>query len=349
MEKALVICPGRGTYTASELGYLKKHGQGAQHLIDQIDAARNQAGQISVSELDQATQFSAQLHTPGENAAALIYACSLSDFQAIDQEKYEVVAITGNSMGWYTALGLGAALTAQDAFALVNTMGSMMKDEVLGGQIVYPQFDDRWQPDEEKKSLIDARMEAINHMNGCEVYDSIYLGGYRVIGGNEQGLKQLMKTLPKLEGRFPLRLLNHAAFHTPMMADISKKAFELIPKTLFQKPRVPLIDGRGHIWQPYSTQAQALWRYTLGHQVLEPYDFTQAITVGLKEFAPTKLILLGPGSSLGGAMGQTMIQHQWNALNSKAQFLSDQEKDPYLLAMGRDDQRHWVESANSHE
>jgi [acyl-carrier-protein] S-malonyltransferase len=43
---------------------------------------------------------------PGDNASLLIYACALADFAAIDRDRFEVVAVTGNSMGWYLALEL---------------------------------------------------------------------------------------------------------------------------------------------------------------------------------------------------------------------------------------------------
>ena len=77
----------------------------------------------------------------------------------------------------------------------------------------------------------------------------------------------------------------------------------------------------------------------LGHQVYAPYNFTQSITVALKEFAPDHLVLLGPGSSLGGSIGQILIQNKWHNLFSKADFAEKQKKDPFLLAMGLEEQR----------
>ena len=37
-KTAAVICPGRGTYTKAELGYLKKHGPTVSGLVDRIDS-----------------------------------------------------------------------------------------------------------------------------------------------------------------------------------------------------------------------------------------------------------------------------------------------------------------------
>jgi hypothetical protein len=111
---------------------------------------------------------------------------------------------------------------------------------------------------------------------------------------------------------------------------------------LFQSPAVPLVSGRGEIYQPWGTDAEELRSYTLGYQVVAPYDFSKAIEVALKEFAPDRLIVLGPGTTLGGAIGQCLVQHRWRGITSKADFLAAQEKDPFLLAMGLAGQRSFV-------
>jgi hypothetical protein len=103
-----------------------------------------------------------------------------------------------------------------------------------------------------------------------------------------------------------------------------------------------MIDGRGHIWRPFASAREALRRYTFGTQILEPYDFTEAIQVAVKEYAPDRIILLGPGDTLGGAIAQALIAIRWRGLTSKADFQARQAADPLLLAMGRQDQRGLV-------
>ncbi len=113
------------------------------------------------------------------------------------------------------------------------------------------------------------------------MYPSIDLGGYVVLGANRLGLAALLKGLPKIDD-YPFQLINHAAFHTPLLRETSDRAFQVLPMELFHKPEIPLIDGRGCVWQPYSTRIEELYRYTLGNQVVEPYDFTRAVSVALK-------------------------------------------------------------------
>lgn len=341
-QRALVICPGRGTYNKEELGYLQRYHADKLHILDAIDSERAGNGQITVSELDSMQAYSMRQHTAGENAASLIHACSMADYLSIDRDKYDIVGVTGNSMGWYIALAVTQALNEANAAKLINTMGSMMAGGTIGGQSIYPIVDENWIVSQEVVGQIQQAVAAINQELDAELYESIRLGGYMVFGGNDKGLKMLEKALPKLEDRYPIRLFNHAAFHTPLLDDISEKAQQILPASLFDKPAVPLIDGTGQIWQPYSTDVKKLHDYTLGVQVNRTYDFTKAIEVGIKEFAPDKLIVLGPGATLGGAIAQTLIMHKWHDLKDKPDFIARQKDDPMLLAMGMERQRGLV-------
>lgn len=333
-KRVVVICPGRGTYTKETLGYLKKFRPQYNEFIHILDEKRAALNTPTLTALDEEPQFKPQLHTKGENASALIYACSYCDFLSLDKDKYEIVAVTGNSMGWYIALAVAGVLDVHGAFDVINTMGSMMKDGLIGGQMIYPTVDENWIALPERMTLIENALREVNALPDCEAHISIHLGGYAVIGGNQKALDFLLKKLPKIEN-YPFQLINHAAFHTPLLTETSQKAFSILGQDLFQKPKFPLIDGRGHIWQDYATDLNALYDYTFDHQVTQPYDFTTAISVSLKEFCPDHLILLGPGNTLGGAIGQIMIQNNWQNVSSKADFSERQKQDPFLISLGR--------------
>lgn len=342
-ERIAVICPGRGSYTKDTLGYLKPYHSQIADFLQDIDSRRLEINEPTISELDNAQTFQPALHTKGEHASPLIYACSYADFQAIDRNKYEIVAVTGNSMGWYLTLAFAGALDWACAFNVINTMGSMMKSKIIGGQMIYPIVDGDWKASAELKDIVMKCIEAARSAGG-EVHVSIHLGGYIVLGGDQAGLGYMMKNLPKIDN-YPFQLVNHAAFHTPMLQETSQKAFEMLGVELFRRPQIPMVDGRGKIWQPYSTDTEDLWRYTFEDQVVAPYDFTKAVTVTLKEFAPQKLVLLGPGNSLGGSIGQILIQNRWRPtanskeITNKAEFQALQKENPFLISMGLLDQR----------
>ncbi|MCW8906382.1 MAG: ACP S-malonyltransferase [Sedimenticola sp.] len=340
-QTAVVICPGRGSYDPQAIGYLQRHHAGSD-LVALVDDYRRSRGEPTVSELDRMPEYRGDRHAAGEHASALIHACALADYARIDRKRFEVVAVTGNSMGWYLALAAAGALDPDAAIALVDGMGGMMREGLIGGQLLYPVVDEAWQPLPEVEMLLQQQLEQVNRLPGCAAYPSIDLGGMRVIGGNDQALDELKRRLPPSQGRYPALLARHAAFHTPLLAPVSSRARELFPQGLFQRPGLPLIDGRGHVWQPLATDTGELRDYTLGEQVVAPFSFSSAINVAIKEFAPDRLILLGPGSSLGASVGQLLVRERWLGLVDKARFKQRQAEDPFLLSMAVETERKRV-------
>ncbi len=339
-KRAVVICPGRGSYTKENLGTLQNRSSIKQDL-QLIDEERSKRNYPSISDLDAADKFKVSLHTKGEHASPLIYACAKADFIEIDKEKIEVVAVAGNSMGWYLTLAFAGALNPYDSYHLIQTMGSMMEKELIGGQVIYPVIDENWQLDPVKIKQVEDLLKEINSDQEAQVYTSIHLGGYKVLAGNKKGVALLLEKLPKIEP-YPFQLVNHGAFHTPLLKEISEIAEHSLYKIKFGNPSIPMIDGRGHIWPTYASNSKELYDYTLGHQVTETYDFTKSIEVALKEFAPDHLILLGPGNSLGGSIGQILIENQWLGITNKSDFQNRQAEDPFLISMGVAEQRSLV-------
>ena len=340
--KALVICPGRGTYNTQELGYFKRHHADKKSLIDAVDSYRIAQGQTPISTLDGAERYQLREYSRGDNASALIWSCAYADYLSINPDRYQVCALTGNSMGWYIALGCAGALNPANALRLINSMGTLMQQSLLGGQLIYPLVDENWQPIPGRRQQLQQLLAAINAQPGAELYRSIELGGMLVFGGNEAALEALEQALPPEQERFPMRLFNHAAFHTPLQHPIAAQGRSQLPAELFQQPQLPLIDGRGSQWRPHATNPKALYDYTLGHQVTEPYDFSRALQVAVREYAPDKLVILGPGTSLGGAVAQALIDIRWQGWSSKQDFIRAQQDDPYILSMGMDEQRDLV-------
>ena len=333
-ERIVIICPGRGSYTRDTQGYLNKYIQSSSNKIKYMDDERNNAGLPTLTEID-SQKFKASIHMKGEHASTLIYACSLVDYYSIDQSKYKIVAILGNSMGWYSTLSFSKSLHYQKAYGLIDVMGSMMKNKIIGGQIIYSIADDVWNIN---KDLMKQCLKEVEKV-GAKI--SIYLGGYIVIGADQEALNTLLKRLPKKDN-YPFQLPYHAAFHTPLLQSISKEAKEIFSKDTFLKPQTPIIDGRGYIWSPWSTNETDLWNYTFDHQVSNTYDFTKSLTVSIKEFSPDKIVLLGPGNTLGGAIGQILCKLKWKNIASKKDFVSLQKENPFLISMGIPDQRELI-------
>ena len=337
-KSAVVVCPGRGTYNKGELGYLARHFPDPA-LLAAFDNQRSEAGQDPLSTLDGADRFSLARHTRGDNASGLIFAATLGDFLSIDRSAIEIVAVTGNSMGWYSALACAGAVSPEDGFTIANTMGTFMQEALIGGQLVYPFLGDDWVPDMARKADLLALVARIDAQAEHVLALSIDLGGMLVLAGNDAGLAAFEQAVDPIDGRFPMRLGNHAAFHTCLQQPVAQRGRDTLAPGLFGQPELPMIDGRGAIWWPHSTSTQALWDYTLGHQVTQSYDFTRAIAVAAREFAPDLFIVTGPGTTLGGAVAQSLVLAGWHGMDSKSTFKQAQDAAPLLVSMGMESQR----------
>jgi len=333
--RALVVCPGRGSYQKAQLGSL----QDGHPVIQELDRFRQDLGRKTVTELDGAERFSGTRHVAGENASILTFGSTARDLAMIDKRKIELVAIAGNSMGFYSALYAAGCLSLLDAAHLIETMGAFQKGNVIGGQLLYPLINEDW-------TLDTARCESVSKvLEHKDVHLSIRLGGTAVIAGSTEGLRHCAKTLPTIKQgarEFPLQLPMHSAFHTPLLEPTSALAKQSLGNLPITAPTIPLVAGNGRIFGKWSSKEDIL-EYTLGAQVVETYDFSLSIKAALGDFGPDAIILPGPGDTLGGPVAQTMIQMGWRGLRDKEDFLEAQKADqPILLSMAWPKQRKQV-------
>jgi [acyl-carrier-protein] S-malonyltransferase len=300
---------------------------------------RAERGAVALSALDDAPTFGAA-HMAGDNAAALIFAATARDALRLDPDKVDVVAVLGNSMGWYTSLYIGGVFDFENGFRLADRMGAMQNAGVVGGQLLYPVVDDLWRADDGRKKAVEEALAAAR-LKGRAVGPSIRLGGLAVLWGDVDGVRELLGALPKVrfgERDYPFQLHGHSAFHSPLLKSVAERALAESADLPWRAPRTTLIDGRGHAFRPLTTDPAALYRYTLSTQIVETYDFTASVRVCLREFAPDSLVLLGPGDSLGGAIAQAMIEERRSGLASKTDFLARQATDPLLISLERSEQ-----------
>ncbi len=333
MRRIIVVCPGRGSYGREAL-----HGLPQTTSVAAADRFRAALGRPTPTEMDAHPSYSARLHVAGENASILTAAASLADRDRL--AGVDVVAVVGNSMGWYTALTVAGALPLQDGLRLIETLGHYQAGNVIGGQLVYPLTDAHWRPDEEARAAVAEALRSIP-----DLWWSIRLGGQAVLGGSSAAIAAALRFLPHRkigDQDAPFQLPLHSAFHTPLLASASVRAQGDLADLAWDAPALPLVDGTGRIWRPRSADPSALARYTLTTQVVEPYDFTTSIRVALAEYAPDAVVLLGPGGNLGGAVAAAMIADGWKGVRSKEDFVALQKAEPFVLSMARPEQRALV-------
>jgi malonyl CoA-acyl carrier protein transacylase len=338
-----LVCPGRGSYTAASLGSLP-----ADHpLVERAEELRSRYELEPLLALDGADRFDPARHLRPANASPLILLASMLDAERALAD-HQVVAVAGNSLGWYTALAVSGALTFDDAYRLVQEIALLQElpaegtDVPAGGQVIYPLIDADWRPAPELEAAVAAALQdgmAAAEGDPGQVYPSIDLGGYAVLAGDEPGLKRLLRDLPPVrmgERLYPLRLAQHGPYHTPLVAHVAEAARAALANLDWRAPRITLVDGRGARWTPWSSDPAALRNYTLGEQLTTPFDFASSVTVLLREHAPEALVLPGPGNSLGGLCGQLVVAEGYRGIRTRGDFEAAQaSRRPVILSMRR--------------
>ncbi len=309
--------------------------------IAQCDAWRQSHGRPTITEMDAAERYRSALHVVGENASLLTFAGTVADWLELDRDRYEVVGVVGNSMGWYTALVVAGALPLQQAIRLVDTMGSYQSGNVIGGQVLYPISDDSWRVSREALAAVEAALAGATALGHVAEW-SINLGGFAVLGADDAGVKHLLATLPpdhRGARTFPLQLPLHSAFHTSLMQATSDRAQQQLGDLAMRPPHVPLVDGRGMIFRPRWSDPAELLGYTLGHQVVRPYDFTLSVITALRHCAPEVVICLGPGNPLGGPVARILVSEGFRRIGDRGSLDAISRAEAPLLSFGIPAQR----------
>lgn len=321
---AVLFCPGRGAYGREELGFLKAHRR-AGPVADALRCAdaERQAGD-TITEIDAAERFRPGRHLLGVNAAELIYFGSMFHLEHL-RERYRIVAVAGNSLGWYSALAAAGALDATQGWRLVRTM-ALLQAGVAGGQVLTTTIDADWRSDPAAAEELGAAIEAVNARGADHfVATSIRLGGHQVIGGSPKGIAALLKTLTKRtvgDREFPFQLAGTGPFHTTLCEATAATARERLADLAIRRPDVHLIDGLGNIHSPWSTSPRELLDYTLNRQVVATFDFTATVRTAIREFNPDVLLCAGPGSSLRAPVGHVALAQAYRNIASREELFA---------------------------
>lgn len=316
---AVAFCPGRGAYGREELSFIARHhrpGPVAEALAE-ADAARPE--DATITRLDAAERFRPGVHLQGVNAAELIYFSTLLHLEHL-RPRYDIVAVAGNSLGWYTSLAASGALDPARGWRLVRSMAELQL-QVAGRQILTTCVGESWQPDPAAQEELEAALSATNARGADHfVALSIRLGGHRVIGGTDLGIAALLKTLEKRkigDREFPFQLAGNGPFHTGLCVETSKAAQDRLASLLLDYPDVHLIDGLGNVHTPWSADPSALLDYTTTRQVLETFDFTASVRTAIREFNPDVLLCVGPGQSLRAPVGHVVLAEQYRGIETR--------------------------------
>lgn len=334
MTRAAVAFPGRGAYTPSSLGSLPPDHE----WVLRADELRRAAGLPSLSELDGAPSFDAAVHLRPTNSWPLTFVAGLLDAERIADD-HDVVVVVASSTGWYTALAAAGVLGFDDAFRLVAAMAAAaerpLPDGARPADLVYPLADAAWKPDPALRRIVDGALAA----SEGRLELSLDLGAFAVLSGTATAVDEAAAQLPPQDvgGRtYPLRLGGGDAWHTSLRTAAVAEAVAALPDLEWRRPNVPIVDSRGRRHTPFSSVTSALAEHTLREQPVTTYDFASSLRVALREYAPDVILLPGPGSSLGAACAQLVVDEGYRGLRSRGDLEAAQRgAAPILLSMRR--------------
>ena len=193
----------------------------------------------------------------------------------------EPAAMTGHSMGEYTAACLAGVLSLKDALFIVTLRGKLFETLPDGGMVSVPMTEEALQP-----YLIDGlSIAVINNPELC------------VVSGEVAALEKLEAALAEKEVEYHWVRINVAA-HSPMLEPILDEFGRELAKIQFNSPMMPFISNLTGAWiKPEEAMDPQYWVRHLRHTV----RFADGLTTLLQE--PNRVFLeVGPGQTLSSLL-----------------------------------------------
>ena len=190
------------------------------------------------------------------------------------------MAAAGHSLGEYSALVAGGALSFRDALRLVSERGRLMGEHGEGGMLALAMAAD------------EARQLADRHC--CQIA-GLNLPTQTVVGGAHADLEQLAADLAE---NYPRKrgtpLATEGAFHTYLMVTAAREFREVLKRTEFLAPRFPVLSN--YTARPHDPAPDAI-RTRLFFQLINPVNWVGCMQWAVENGASSFL-------ELGGGIGR---------------------------------------------
>ncbi|MCY4477535.1 MAG: ACP S-malonyltransferase [Gammaproteobacteria bacterium] len=190
------------------------------------------------------------------------------------------MAAAGHSLGEYSALVAGGALSFRDALLLVSERGRLMGEHGEGGMLALAMAAD------------EARQLADRHC--CQIA-GLNLPTQTVVGGTHADLEQLAADLAE---NYPRKrgtpLATEGAFHTYLMVTAAREFREVLKRTEFLAPRFPVLSN--YTARPHDPAPDAI-RTRLFFQLINPVNWVGCMQWAVENGASSFL-------ELGGGIGR---------------------------------------------
>ncbi|MGH9108629.1 MAG: ACP S-malonyltransferase [Acidimicrobiales bacterium] len=234
--------------------------------------------------------------TETANAQLATFVASLTVLDAVERVGLTPAACAGHSLGEYTALVAGGAVSFADGAHLVVARGDAMGragEDAPGTMAALLGISD------------DDAEAACQRVEG-EVWVANYNApGQVVVAGTSDAIAKVGPVAKELGARKILPVPVSGAFHTPLMGGARPALRKALGDVAFRAPEVPVVanvDARVH-------DDPADWPALLSAQLCAPVRWRQTLET-LVGLGATTLVEVGPGGVLSGLARRTVPEVQ---------------------------------------
>ena len=192
--RGILVLAGRGPGATAGRGTLPAHHDWVEHT-DELRAALSLPG---LAGLDVAP-FDPALHLQPIHALPLAWLSGMLDAEraALD---HGIAAVRRQLARLrHRPDGDAACIGFDDGFAYVQELGRLQQRPLPGGghggQVIYPRTDEAWRPDAALAASVAATMTGAGGNGRGSVYESVELGAFDVLAGDDAGVERLLRHL----------------------------------------------------------------------------------------------------------------------------------------------------------
>jgi [acyl-carrier-protein] S-malonyltransferase len=292
-------------------------GQGSQSVGMLNAIADNAIVKATMAEADEALGFSLSgliANGPAEDLGltlntqpAMLAACIAIYRVYIASNRREICALSGHSLGEYTALVASGVLDFADALKAVRYRASAMQAAVpagVGGMAAVLGLDDA------QVKAVCAELQA----QGLTVEAANFNDPKQtVISGEKQAVEQACEKLKAAGAKRAVMLAVSAPFHSSLMKPAADKLRDYLAGVRFNTPQVPVINN---IDVASETDANKI-RDALYRQAFGPVRWSETVAA-LRARGVTTVIECGPGKVLAGLVKRCDAQLAVHAMYDPA-------------------------------